>query len=431
MYREFVFSIIALCCASAASLGQQVESQNAGKPQPTVPAAAAPSGPVDEGAIFSEGSFAPDGQDFQLGQSGDFITGDFPFHRFWVSGEYLLWTIREAHLPGLASMIPPDGPSSDLFGDNDVSHDMHSGGRFTLGYWWDDSQQSGLEATGFFLGERAVNYSASSAPLARPFSNANTGALDFVEVSSPGVAAGSLVVHFPSEMGGAELNAFKDCYCVDNSCVYGLYFKASALAGFRYLHLGESLDINQQTSVLSSAFNGFSGLAGDQLSIFDHFGTTNDFFGGQIGGELFFQYKDLSLDLRGKVAIGDTSEDITIRGSQTVTTPGGQTTTFNGGLLALPTNIGTYHRDRLAFAPEFDLNVGYDVTHHVSLFVGYTFLGWTQVARPGDQIDPVLDVNNIPNHDPATPSGQVRPAPTLRQTDVFTQGVNFGIGFQW
>jgi hypothetical protein len=137
------------------------------------------------------------------------------------------------------------------------------------------------------------------------------------------------------------------------------------------------------------------------------------------------------VDLRGKVAIGATTEEINIKGSQILVTPDGQATTFAGGLLALPTNMGNFHKDRLAFAPEFNVNVGYDVSQHVSLFVGYDFLFWSQVARPGDLIDAALDVNNIPNHEPAPASGQVRPAPTLRQTEVFTQGVNFGIAFQW
>jgi hypothetical protein len=183
--------------------------------------------------------------------------------------------------------------------------------------------------------------------------------------------------------------------------------------------------------VLSPAYPGFPALAGDQVASFDQFGTRNRYFGVQLGLKENFSCGPFVVDLTGKVAVGDTHEVVHINGGQQVLTPTGPMPPVPGGLLALPTNIGHFHRDQLAFAPEFDVNVGYELCHYCTLFVGYSFLYLSQVARAGDQIDLGIDVNNIPNHVPASPSGQSRPEVTLRETGFWAQGVNFGVEFSW
>ncbi len=49
-------------------------------------------------------------------------------------------------------------------------------------------------------------------------------------------------------------------------------------------------------------------------------------------------------------------ETIRIAGSQTTTTPNNASTVDNGGMLALPTNIGTYSRDVTAWIPEIGVS---------------------------------------------------------------------------
>jgi len=66
------------------------------------------------------------------------------------------------------------------------------------------------------------------------------------------------------------------------------------------------------------------------------------------------------------------------------------------------------------------------------LSVGYNFLCWSSVVRPGDQIDRVIDVSQIPNSGlNATPTGLLRPAPLVRATDFWAQGITFGVEFRY
>jgi len=66
------------------------------------------------------------------------------------------------------------------------------------------------------------------------------------------------------------------------------------------------------------------------------------------------------------------------------------------GLLARPSNSGRSSRDAFAAVPECAVTLGYRVTRWLRATVGYSFLYWSDVARPGDQIDRGLDRRQIP-----------------------------------
>jgi len=73
--------------------------------------------------------------------------------------------------------------------------------------------------------------------------------------------------------------------------------------------------------------------------------------------------------------------------------------------------------------PQLGVNVGYQLTDNVRAFVGYTFLYWNDVLRPGDQIDRVVNttqspVNLIGN---GLLVGPARPAPIFRESDFWAQ----------
>src|SRR5262249_59900165 len=105
---------------------------------------------------------------------------------------------------------------------------------------------------------------------------------------------------------------------------------------------------------------------------------------------------------------------------------------FRGGLLALSSNIGHYDRERFTVIPEVGLNVGYELSEHCRLTVGYNFLYWSSVVRPGDQIDRNVDVTLIPNFIASDlPTGQRRPAPLLQKTDFWAQGLSVGVEIKW
>jgi hypothetical protein len=64
--------------------------------------------------------------------------------------------------------------------------------------------------------------------------------------------------------------------------------------------------------------------------------------------------------------------------------------------------------------------------------VGYSFLYWSNVVRPGDQIDRTVNFTQVPIDPTNGPlSGSARPALMPRQNDFWAQGFNFGIEIQF
>jgi hypothetical protein len=68
------------------------------------------------------------------------------------------------------------------------------------------------------------------------------------------------------------------------------------------------------------------------------------------------------------------------------------------------------------------------LTQHIRAYVGYTFLCWTDVVRPGNQIDLALNPSQIPT---GTLTGPARPTFTRHESDVWVQGVNLGLEFRF
>jgi hypothetical protein len=98
-----------------------------------------------------------------------------------------------------------------------------------------------------------------------------------------------------------------------------------------------------------------------------------------------------------------------------------------GGLYAQPTNIGRQTKDPFAVVPEFTFQVGYDVTKNFRVFVGYTFLYISNVARPGSQVDPVLNVSQVVGPF----AGPLRPARIFNESTFWAQGINFGAEYRY
>ena len=84
--------------------------------------------------------------------------------------------------------------------------------------------------------------------------------------------------------------------------------------------------------------------------------------------------------------------------------------------------------------PVLGINLGYHITPHVRVFVGYNFLYLSSVLRAADTIDPFVDAGRVPNflnNPPPILPGTPRPAPQFRETDFWAQGINFGIQWTW
>jgi hypothetical protein len=136
----------------------------------------------------------------------------------------------------------------------------------------------------------------------------------------------------------------------------------------------------------------------------------------------------------GKVALGTTREQVTINGVSLLDQVGvSRSQTLRGGLYALDSNIGDRSRHTFAVVPEGNVNLTFEITSQLKLTVGYTFLYWSSVARPGDQIDRGVNRTDLPtsqSYDPAI-GGPQRPAVIFRSTDFWAQGINVGLGLRF
>src|SRR5262245_48881822 len=179
-------------------------------------------------------------------------------------------------------------------------------------------------------------------------------------------------------------------------------------------------------------FNGQFVNIGDALGVTDEFLTRNQFYGGQVGIRAEARCGRWYLLTRSTVALGSTQQQIDVRGSSTLTTTAGTIQTVNGGLLATATNIGTFNRSEFSVIPEVGVNIGYCIAPGLRVFVGYNFLYWNNVVRPGDQIDRFVNPNFVPT-DPRFGLGNGLVAPRLpaRTTDFFAHGINAGVAIRF
>ena len=317
---------------------------------------------------------------------------------------------------------------SILIGGREFDFGNHPGVRLTTGFWFDKEGCVGAELTGFIMGDKTINSALASDAngtllIARPVINALSGQEASLLLSTPGQLAGGIRVDSTNELYGAEVNFV-------GSVFRSKSLTADMLVGFRYMGLDERLNINSNSTVLSggvAAFNGSLIGPGSTLSILDHFETRNDFYGGQIGGRTQVRWNRFFADFEGKLAVGNSHEVVNINGVTTLTGTSGAA--FQpAGLLAVSSNSGMSSRDEFTFIPEAGAKVGFHLTNHVSLFVGYTFIYWFDVARPGDQIDRVVNPALVPSNLAfGSMVGPNRPAVSFTRTDFWAQGVNIGL----
>ena len=369
--------------------------------------------------------------------------------RFYARGEYLLWWFKKDQTPPLVTTSSPadngfltGATTRTLFG-GPLDSGSHSGGRFTAGVWLDDCQTKTIEVSGFFLpgDDRRTDFNSAFFPvLARPFFSLNRGR-EFSELTaSPGVSTGNVAVSNSSSLWGVEANLRCPlwCGCLESDecgsncgCDPGWTYRVDGLVGFRYLNLREDLSIVENVMNLPTAPGG---VANETAIVFDDFATRNQFYGAQVGLDAELNRGPWSLNVGGKLALGDTRQQIDIRGGQHVTFANGATRDFRGGLLALPSNIGSFHKDQFSIVPQVDLTLSYHLDEHWRVFGGYDFLYWTNVVRPGQQIDRVIDETQIPNFDPPgtiAPAGLNRPAVLFRQSDFWAQGIHLGLEYKY
>jgi hypothetical protein len=234
-------------------------------------------------------------------------------------------------------------------------------------------------------------------------------------------------------MWGAEANFWKNVYFNKP----GTTTSIDVMAGFRYLNANTGVEINSVSAFSPTIPAGpFVAFAGNQLSVLDSFATHNNFYGGQVGIAAKTWFADNLMSLEGslRIALGTTSEDLTIAGSQVRTFANGTTAVSNGGLLALPSNIGNHHTNAFAQVPELEFKLVYPVGNHLKFSTGVSALYWSKVLRAADQIDRSIDVTQIPNFPlapGATPTGLTAPGVPFTQSALWIVGLSLGVEVKW
>ena len=195
------------------------------------------------------------------------------------------------------------------------------------------------------------------------------------------------------------------------------------LVGWRYAQLDESLRISQ-----SSEWTAPQGIIipGTTKSLFDLFDAENQFNGAVLGVVYQEHVGRWSLETLVKLGLGNTRSRVFVDGMTTTTVPDGGTAIFTGGLLAQRTNMGRYEQNQFAVIPEVGVTLGYDLTCQLRATFGYTFLYWSRVARPANQID--TNVSQLP---PEDPTGDRQPAFAFSTSDFWAQGLNFGLEYRF
>lgn len=376
------------------------------------------------------------GSDEVLGSASD---------SFFVQSELLLWWANRPRIPvlattsasGLGTGFLGDPDTRTLLGPGAFGPSFQTGFRVRAGGYLDECGAVGLDGSFFFLGRASESVAFDSAQfpvITRPFFAPNSAGFrvgnqvvttpgEFGEVvARPNLSRGRLVIEQDRFLWGADVN-YRCAVC--RTCDGGNGW----LLGYRHLNLHERLRI---TEFITAGGPDAPDPADTQVVVGDAFETRNRFHGGQIGRWWAGSTGRLDLDVRATVALGVTTSQVTISGFQNRTRPGEPTQSFTGGLLAAGPNLGTFRRSGFSVVPEATVNVGYLITPTLRAYVGYNFLYWSGVMRPGDQIDRVVDVTFVPNPPPGVaPSGLNRPQPTFTRSDFWAQGVQLGLELRW
>ena len=365
-----------------------------------------------------------------MGQDGDFggMAGSW-----YGEADYLIWWVKGNRVPALVSTSPNGTSRSDagvlgtpgasvLFGDERIDDNYRSGGRIRIGRWLSDVSAVQLEYFGLGDGANNGNYFNSSTGdpiLARPFFNAdpNVNGEDSQLIAFPNVIEGSIRIRTGSEMHSVNL-------LLRRTLREGPRGRLQVLGGYRYLRFRESLNIREDLTVTEV---GGPTAQGTTFDIDDWFTTENDFHGADFGLSLSLWGERWQFDSVAKLGVGGIRRQLAIDGRTVTTVPGFSPATAAGGLLAQPTNIGTYNQTEFALLPELDLSLGYRVSDRATLVVGYTLLYLTNTFRTGDQIDRVVNATQLGG---GALNGPARPAAPGSTTSLWAQGLHVGLTFE-
>ena len=516
MRKGLLGSIAALAAGAGSAWGQTPPQPSAG--DPPAPAAVAPGGiipvqgPGSPGGLFGPSApapvimpplgFGPAGDpqgpgpvggygpppgptypnpgmygapSFQPGPSMPGSGGSYgQAPHWWTTMDYLLYFSKgqPANFPLLTTSAPNDagaiGRASTLVlaGNQDISYNPVSGFRIAAGFFGDADRRWGFETSATVLEHKANVTDLSSG------TNIPTLVRPYIDSTNPRVITGLPIANANLGQGRAVVGTTNQTFWVDPTAVVNLYrselgskcaISVDFLAGYRFMQIEESLDINTHTTLnptgtvspvfavgafgvltqigttvtpIPVAFGGTTISTPATVVVQDSFHVTNRFNGGVVGLRGEARYGMFTTTTTVKLAFGDMNQRLEIKGASgyadlskpNPVTGGINTGSAYGGLYANASNIGSYNNDQFAFMPEINLNIGLNVTRGLTAYLGYNFLYINNIARPADQINPIVNTATVPfspNYGAANRPSV--PRQIFAQDEYYLMGINFGL----
>jgi hypothetical protein len=342
---------------------------------------------------------------------------------------------------------------------------LQSGFKLSAGFFGDADRRFGMETSGFLLERKQHDQSTASGTagiqtLARPFiDSGNLFSPASAIVANPNFASATASVVARSRTWGAGADAVVNLFRSEPGDAR--QWSVDFLLGYRFIELEEELLVSSRsvlnvpdtvtqlllpgpfgtqipngivTRATPVTFAGITVFSPAAIEVRDSVRVFNRFNGGNIGLRVERRTGAFEFTALGKVALGNMNERIDIVGASGVLDlTRGVLGTAVGGVLANASNVGSYHSDRFAVATEGTFTAGIHVTEGIILNMGYNILYLTRVARPGDQLSPVVNSASVPLS-PNYGSVVVRPTapPQLfTQDDFWLMGANLGVTFRY
>ena len=258
----------------------------------------------------------------------------------------------------------------------------------------------------------------SNALFAQPFANAVSGQEDAAFLAIPNSQTGNISIRIANQIQMADALArinLSKTHCD----------RVDFLLGYHYAKFEESLNIDGSTTYFDPL--GVNRV-GTVISSFDDFQTKNFFHGGELGLISKSTTGALSVELSTRISLGNNASQVKINGHTTTAVPTLAEQNNVGGLMALPTNINTYTQNSFAFIPQVGLTLTHRFTNNLDLSFGYTFIYWSKVARPGQQVDRQINPTQIP---PGPLVGVASPKFEFASTDFWAQGLQFALLYRF
>ncbi len=344
---------------------------------------------------------------------------------FYGSAEVMRWSTNSPSVQPLittsvagtaqgdAGVLGQPG-TSVLFG-GELFEDTRNGGRYTGGIVFQGAQRFMLEAIYTRIGTDSLAFRAdgdATSIVARPFFNSTISEEDSRLVAFPGFVDGRVDI-----TGSSKFDTLQIALRRSAGRVFGL--NTDYTIGYREADLSDTLRILDISNSLSG------GTAGARFEVRDEFRTENSFDGIEFGLISRLQPNNrFFVDVLGKVALGRSSQQVTVDG-RTITRPaGGDRTGVDGGLLTQPTNIGRFNDSGFAAIFEFGTTLRYRFNSNVQGLLGYTFLAWSDVARAANQLD---DTVNTTQFDGGALVGDPRPLFRMDTGQFTAHGLRLGV----